>query len=214
MLRQYREIEQGEFILIAGDCSQGGEDFNCTQFISKTKKDIPLVYHKQGVAATQTSDIHPVIEKIFDVTGIKPMVGLERNNGGASEMERLRVLNRDNKYDLFVMPDIGKIEEQDTKLLGFTTTSLTRPILVGDAKNIVDVNGLTIYDEETIKELFWFVVNKQGKPEAMKGKHDDTVMALAVGIQMYNHCQEPLPQIQVRTTARYNIQKRKSWGIS
>lgn len=188
MFRQYRKIERGEFILAGGDCSQGGDDSNCTQFLSKTKQDVPLVYHKQGVAATQTAEIFPILEKIHDVTGVNPVIGLERNNGGASEMERLRVLNRFQKFDLFVMPDIGKTEEQDTKLLGWNTSSLTRPILVGDTKNIIDVNGIAVYDKETIQQLFWFIINRQGKPEAMKGKHDDCVIALGVAIQMYQIC--------------------------
>jgi len=195
MFKQYRKIEHGEFFLIAGDCSQGGPDYNAGQFISKTKADIPLVYHAQGVAAQMTPEIHRVAEAIHDVTGIPPVIGFERQMGGASEMERLRVLNRLNKYSLFIMPVIGQTEEKESNKLGWDTNVLTRPILTGDMKNIVDVNGIIIYDEETIQELFWFIVNKQGKPEAMKGKNDDLVISLGVGIQMYQLCPEPLPEV-------------------
>jgi len=210
MFRQYRPLERGEYILAGGDCSQGGEDSNCTQFLSKTKHDVPLVYHKQGVAAIQTADIHPVLERIFDITGVKPVVGLERNNGGASEMERLRVLNRYQKYDLFIMPDIGKTEAGETNALGWNTSSLTRPILVGDEKNILDVNGIGIYDKETIQQLFWFIVNQQGKPEAMKGKHDDCVIALGVAIQMLQHCIQP---IQEEYYAPASDISKRNWAL-
>jgi len=211
MFRQYREIERGEFILAGGDCSQGGEDSNCTQFLSKTRQDVPLVYHAQGVAATQTADIYPVLERIYDVTNVKPVVGLERNNGGASEMERLRVLNRAAKFELFVMPDIGKTEEKDTTSLGWNTSSLTRPILVGDEKNLIDVNGIGIYDKETIQQLFWFIINNQGKPEAMKGKHDDCVIALGVAIQMFNHCVQPVQQEYIPTQ---NDISSRNWSLT
>jgi hypothetical protein len=193
MFRQYRKIEHGEFILIGGDCSQGGEDANAAQCLSKTKLDVPLVYHAQGVAATMTPELFTIAEKIYDITGLPPVIGLERNNGGGSEMERLRVLNERRKYSLFVMPVIGETHDKDTKKLGWDTTESTRPILIGDLKNIVDVRGLGIYDEDTIQELFWFIINNKGKPEAMKGKHDDRVIALGLAWQMYQHCRVPEP---------------------
>jgi len=194
MFKQYREIKKGEIILIGGDCSQGGPDANCAQFLSKTKLDVPLVYHAQGVAAQMTPEIYRLAEKIYDKTEVAPVIGFERNNGGASEMERLRVLNTKNKYSLFVMPAIGQTEEKDTKILGWNTTTITRPILVGDLKNIIDVKGITLYDKETIQELFWFIVNQQGKPEAMRGKHDDRVFGLGVAWQIYQHFEEPLDE--------------------
>jgi hypothetical protein len=51
------------------------------------------------------------------------------------------------------------------------------------------VHGLAVYDEQTIQELFWFIINRQGKPEAMKGKHDDHVISLGVAWQLYNRCE-------------------------
>ena len=35
-------------------------------------------------------------------------------------------------------------------------------------------------DEGTLDEMLTFVVNEKGKPEAMEGKHDDLIMALAI----------------------------------
>lgn len=196
MFKQFRSIEKDEFFLIGGDCSQGGEDANVAQFLSKTKLDVPLVYHAQGVAAQMTPEIYRVAEILYDITGIPPYIGFERNNGGGSEMERLRVLNTKNKYRLFIMPDFGKTEDKDTNKLGWDTTISTRPILIGDEKNIIDVHGIGIYDEETIQELFWFIVNRQGKPEAMRGKHDDRVIALGVAWQMYQNVIPPLSKLQ------------------
>ena len=138
MFRQYRVIEPGEFFVIAGDCSQGGPDYNACQFMSKSKLDIPLVYHAQGVAAQMTRAVHPVIERIYDVTGVKPTVAFETANGGASEMDTLNVLNKQGKYDLFKMPSIGRddLNTSVSKILGYVTSGGTRPILVGDLKGL------------------------------------------------------------------------------
>lgn len=189
MFRQYRPIEPGEFIIAGGDCSQGGDDFNACQFYSKTKLDIPLVYHSQGVAAQMTPDIFTVLEKIADKTGVKPVVGFERQMGGASEMERLKVLNKNNKYKLFVMPNLGtnRNDRPQTNKIGFDTTGSTRPILVGGLKEAIDGQILKIYDQKTVNELFIFIINNQGKPVAAQGGHDDLVMSLAGSWFMAQH---------------------------
>lgn len=192
MFRQFRPIEKGEFLLVAGDCSQGGKDYNACQFLSKTRLDVPLIYHAQGVAAQMTREIFPILEKIFDLTGVKPTVGFETANGGASEMDTLNVLNRLGKYELFKMPSIGRSESPESKILGYVTSGGTRPILVSDLKDAIKGRTITIYDKPTIKELLSFIINKQGKPEAEAGAHDDLVMSLAIAWQMYQLCVTPL----------------------
>ncbi len=196
MFRQYRKIESGEFFIIVADCSQGGADENFAHFISKTKLDIPLVYQKRGVAAEMTSALHPVIEKIFDLTGIKPLVCFERNNGGGSEMQRLDVMNRLSKYNLYKMKQEGldrSDSERETDKLGWETNVSTRPVVVGLWGSGFNSEGLRIYDEETIKQHKTFIINKVGKPEAAKGMRDDAVISAAIGwklIQSVNEIQD------------------------
>lgn len=183
--RQYRKFERGEFIIVGGDCSQGGSDYNACQFLSKTKLDVPLIYHSRGVAADMTIRIFPVLEEIFDQTGVKPMVALERNNGGASEMSRLAALNRMDKYKLYTMKQFGVVNPQDTDKYGYITSSATRPQMLGDLKSMIDSRAFNIYDEPTINEMFSFIINKNGKPEAESGAHDDLIMSLAIAVQLY-----------------------------
>lgn len=187
MFRLYREIQLGEFIVVGGDCSQGGDDSNVSSFLSTNKLDFPLIYRSQGVAAQMTEDIHPILEWIYDKTGVKPVVAFERQNGGASEMERLKKLNRDGKYDIFIMPKIGLADDNgdDTNQLGWNTSSSTRPILVGDWKDAVDNKIPTIYDEDFVAEHKTFITNKVGKPVASGTNHDDCVISPAIAWQLY-----------------------------
>lgn len=184
-IRQFRNFQWGEHIVVGGDCSQGGDDENWCQFISKTKIDVPMVYQKKGVAAEMTTDIYPILGNIYKQTGIPPTVAFERQNGGGSEMERLHVLNREMKYEIFLMPQIGHEESKSSGKLGWDTNTATRPIILGDLKNCINGKGLLIYDKLTIRQLFDFIVNKNGKPEASSGKHDDAVMSLAIAWQLF-----------------------------
>jgi len=202
--RIYRKIEVGETFLVAGDCSQGGKDSNVCAFLSKTKLDYPIVYKKRGVAADMTVDIFPVLEWLFDTTGIAPIVAFERNNGGGSEMERLRVLNRNNKYRIYLMKKSGQTTgEEETKDMGYNTNTATRPVLVGDWKQTFDAKLVKIYDEDVIDQHMAFVVNNMGKPEAAKNRHDDAVIAPAIGWQMYQNS---------NSISNYENENKQSYG--
>lgn len=198
MFRIYRELKKGEFVVVGGDCAQGGEDSNVHQYVSKTYLDVPIVFDRLGVASDMTPFLHRGLEKVYDITGVKPTVALERQMGGASEMGRLKTLNRNDKYTLFVMPTIGKTDEKETTKLGYDMSEFMRPTALGDEKNIIDVNGIKIYDKETIRQLFWFIIAKTGKPQAMNGKHDDHVISLAVAIQLLQLCEKPMSEAELQ----------------
>lgn len=190
MFKLFRKIEPGEFILVGGDTSQGGADSNTAAFMSHEKLDFPLTYKHQGVANDMTNDIFPVLEWIFDVTGVKPVIALERNNGGASEMDRLMKLNLNQKYVVYVMKRKGTTDgvmngDDETNQLGWVTTAVTRPYLVKDWKYALDNKLVKLYDAEFLEQHKTFVVNRQGKPEAAKGYHDDCVISPAIAWQLY-----------------------------
>lgn len=207
--RQYREITHGEFFVVGGDCSQGGADRNACAFLSKNNIDVPLLYHSRGVAAQMTTDIFPVLEKLFDITGIPPVVCFEQNNGGISEMERLATLNRLNKYRVYVMKHIGKTDDSgNTGKYGYSTNTATRPILLGDWKTAVDNKVPRLYDKETNKEHYSFIIGDDGKPQAEKKSHDDLVFAHAIAWQLFQTEQPTLIESPVQ-----NQWKPNSWKI-
>lgn len=207
MFKVYRMPEKGEFYIIGGDCSQGGSDKNEAHFLSYDNLDFPIVYRSHGVALKMTNAIFPMLEWIYDKTGIKPVVAFERNMGGASEMERLVDLNRNHKYKVYVMPRIGMSEGDDyTDQYGWTTTSISRPKLLGDWKNAFDSKLIRIYDEETINEHKTFVVNRHDRPEASTGTHDDAVIAPAIAWQLYQTEKPPMKTvIKPYKRGRYTI---------
>lgn len=186
--RQYREFLPGEFIVVGGDTSTGAGDYSVCQFLSRTKLDVPLVYHSPKVSSEMTTAIVPVLGAIHDQTGIAPTVAYERNNGGVFEMERLSTLNRSGKYSLFKMPNLGRIEAPDAVKLGWDTNTATRPAMLLQLKEVIDKQAITIYDRPTIEEMFSFVTvqtSSSWKAQAESHAHDDLVMALAIAWQLY-----------------------------
>lgn len=188
MFRQYRKIEPNEKIVVAADTSSGLGDYCAVQFLSKTRIDVPLVYHRKIIATEMTNEIYPVLEKIYDITGNKPVVAYERNAGGVFEMDRLASMNRLGKFTVFKMPNIGVVSPSEPSRLGWDTNSATRPAMLSQLKEAIDNKLLRIYDKPTIEELYSFVVvqtTASVKAQAEAGMHDDLVMSLAIAWQLY-----------------------------
>lgn len=208
--RRYREFEPGEFILIFADTSWGGGDFCAAQFLSYQKLDVPVVYHSKVLASEMTPDLHYECERIADITGVPPVLCVERNNGGVAEIERLLRLNRQNKYKIYKQKQnmASKYRTSDSPKYGWDTTSANRPTMLGQLKDVIDSNTIVLYDRPTINELFSFVevqTSASWKAQAERGSHDDLVMSLAGVWQLYQSEKPPVDKSKrVKKQKRYD----------
>lgn len=207
MFRHYRSYQPGEFIVVGVDTSWGGTDYCAAQFLSKTSLDVPTVYHSKSLATEMTPQIHNELERIYDETKVKPVVCLERNNGGVAEIERLATLNREGKYRIYVeKKNVGSTDStEDTVKLGWTTSSATRPVMLSMLKEAIDAQLIRIYDKPTINEMFSFIVSQTStswKAQAEQGAHDDLIMALAIAWQLYQTERPPTVIKKARPRAK------------
>lgn len=213
MFRQYRKIESGEFFCIFADTSAGMNDYCACQFLSKSRLDVPLVYHEKIVATEMTPKLLTVLERIFDVTQVKPIIAYERNNGGLFEMERLAQMNRLNKFDIFRMPNAGKIDNADAVKLGWDTTTATRPKMLQDLKEAIDHRLIRVYDKPTVDELYSFILvqtSSAWKAQAESNAHDDLVMSLAGAWQLQQQCN---PSVSSWHREVPFDAEHRSWGV-
>lgn len=218
MFRQYRKLEEGEFIVVGADTASGGFDFSAAQFLSKTKLDVPLVYHSKKTTSYMTDEILPILEDIAKVTGVPPIVAYERNNGGTFELERLSRLNKLNKFRLYIQPEgAGYIYQGTPKKYGWTTSSATRPKMLSDLKEAIDSGLIRIYDRDTVNEMFAFIVNQTSsswKAQAESGSHDDLIMSLAIAWQLYQSEDQPeTNSVRTQSLREQNKQNVKKWAL-
>lgn len=186
MFKQFRDFQHGEFILCFADTAMGGADNCAAQFLSHKWLDVPKIFHAHITGSFMTPLIHEELNKIYDQTGLQPVVAFERENGGNFEMDRLARLNREGKYRIYTMKDINSTGEQaDTGKLGWSTNSATRPKMLQELKDAIEGQLLHIYHRQTVNELFSFILKPNGRAEAEVGAHDDLVMSLAGVWQLY-----------------------------
>lgn len=186
MFKRFREYQQGEFIIVGVDTAHGGGDNCAAQFLSQKWLDTPTVYHSKVTATFMTPLLHEELIRIAKITGVRPMVAYERNNGGDFEMDRLANLNRNGDYLIYTMKSLDPTGRLiDTGKLGWDTNTATRPKMLQDLKNAIESGLMHLYHRQTLDELFSFIISKTGKPQAEDGAHDDLVMSLAIAWQMY-----------------------------
>lgn len=97
-------------------------------------------------------------------------VAVERNNHGHAV---LQALIREHRYPNLYQHDDGRA--------GWITSAVTRPQML-DALEDGHRQGLWKSPDQTLLgEMRTFVVKANGRPEAARGAHDDTVLAAAIG---------------------------------
>ena len=111
------------------------------------------------------------------------MLVVENNNVGYSVLDKLIEAGYPNLYHS-IKSTHEYIEQYQAEVVnsavpGFTTSSKTRPLIVAKLEEFIRNKLITIYSPRTINEMKTFIW-RNGKPQAMKGYHDDLIMALAI----------------------------------
>jgi hypothetical protein len=170
---------------IGADVGMGvrGGDFSVAQVLDSKKRQV----------AVWRGRIHPdAFATILTTLGYyynTALIAPERNNHGLLTCVSLR----DANYPL-IYTDVGegRLEDTDTILIGHLTTEKTKPFIINELRAADRDGTIKIYDEITLREMLTFVVTESGRLEAEQGKHDDTVMALAIANHIHEGSWEPI----------------------
>jgi hypothetical protein len=111
------------------------------------------------------------------------MLVVENNNIGFSVLTKLIEYEYPNLYHS-IKSTHEYIEQHQAEVMnsavpGFTTSMKTRPLIVAKLEEFIRNKLITVYSSRTINEMKTFIW-RNGRPQAMKGYHDDLIMALAI----------------------------------
>ena len=111
------------------------------------------------------------------------MLVVENNNVGYSVLDKLLEYAYPNLYHSIKSTheyiEQHQAEIRQSAVPGFTTTMKTRPLIVAKLEEFIRNKLIKVYSSRTINEMKTFIW-KNGKPQAMRGYHDDLIMALAI----------------------------------
>lgn len=171
-IKIYEEPQRGYPYVAGGDTAGEGSDWNVGAFINnvtgedaanlRVNFDEDLYAHQMYCLGRHFNDALLGVETNFSTHPIKVLMRLGYT----------RLYVREERPDNYT----GKLQ----KIYGFNTNKLTRPLALGMLRTIMRVTPHLIKDLKTLEEMTTFVKNEKGRPEAVEGQHDDTVMARAI----------------------------------
>jgi len=166
--------------LMVADVARGdGADFSTFHIIKL--ETLEVVGEYQGKA---TPDLYAnMLNQVGREYG-GCMVVVENNSIGYTVLDKLIEYEYPNIYfsvkSTHEYIEQHQAEARNSAIPGFSTTVKTRPLIVAKLEEFIRNKLITIYSSRTINEMKTFIW-RNGKPQAMKGYHDDLIMALAIG---------------------------------
>ena len=135
------------------------------------------------------------------------LVGIEANftTYPIQELERLGYKKQ------YVRVQEDSYTHKFVKKLGFKTTSVSRPRILGQLQTIVLEEIGKITDRDVLEEMLTFVRNEKGRPEAQEGTHDDLVMGLAI---TYDIRDQQSFKLEPREYVSVPVNNYEEFGIS
>lgn len=110
----------------------------------------------------------------------------ENNSYGFALIMKLVELGYKNLYYEYERDRISaEFGNKDISKIGFQTNAKTRTQILTKLEEVIRRKELKIYSSRLYDELKTFIW-KSGKLQAQKGKNDDLVMALAIGVWLYD----------------------------
>jgi hypothetical protein len=158
---------------IGADTAGKGSDYNVAQVIDEYGRQVAILRLK--IDEDLFADQLYCLGKYYNYALIAP-----ENNFSTYVTNTLNNREYPSLYVRENRPDA--ISKRTQSLYGFNTNRANRPVMLARLKELVRDNVEYINDKTTLEEMFTFVVNENGKPEAAVGEHDDTVMAYAIAL--------------------------------
>lgn len=179
--RVFREPQGNSLYALGVDVVEGREegDYAVIKVLNRVTKDVDATYYSRLDEAGLASIVTAIAQ--YYKTYEPPWVGIETIGPGLSTFDLCW-----EKYELdnlFMMPTYDSARETVFYKKGFRTNQSSRQVLVSGVNQWL-TNGAGWCDARLLKEMGTFVRNKQGKPIAKEGEHDDEVFAFGIALQV------------------------------
>ena len=173
-LEVFHEPEVGTRYIIGGDTAEGlaHGDAQVLYVINHKTEKCDAIY-RSSVSPDELATEAYKLGKYYNFA----LLGIEVNKDGLWVNDALEKIGYINLYYRKVFDDIT---QKVTKFFGWKTTSATRPFALAALKAVffrLDSG----FPAQILNEMFTFIRNIKGKPEAMDKKHDDVIMAASIG---------------------------------
>lgn len=185
--------EKGEEYVIGADAAEGleGGDFSVADVIRVKDMKTVARFRSQLVDPDQFAHILDKLGRFYNYA----LIGPEINNHGLAVVQRLRDLFYSNLYKR--EKGLDEVFETSTTKFGWKTTTITKPLAIDYLAEAIREGLVKDEDIVFIEEAFSYVRDEKGRTNAEEGTHDDTVMAKAIALQLWDWSANNKKDLQV-----------------
>jgi hypothetical protein len=162
---------------IGADVSLGvGKDYS-TAVVINAQREVCAVYRSNTIDPSQFGDLLFYLGRYYN----NALLAVESNSMGIATLNRLTQMGYVNMYYQTKMANVSK---EEGSRIGWRTTSASKPAIIGFLKNAIEQEDIWIPSRVIIGELMNYVADDSGKTNAIVGQNDDTVIALAIALEV------------------------------
>ena len=195
-IKIYEDVKKGYPYVLSGDTAGEGSDYFTGHVLNNTNGKQVAVIKQEFDEIEYTRQMY-CLGKYYN----NALIGIEANytTYPIQELERLQYPKQ------YVREKEDTYTKKHDKAYGFKTTSITRPLILGELQTIMKELIELIVDVDTLKEGLTFIKNEKGRAEAQQGYHDDLIMGLAIAY--YIRTQQNMKAITKQKMKRDNMYK-------
>ena len=162
---------------IAADVSLGvGKDYSCSVVIN-ADKEVCAVYRNNMIDPSKFGDLLFYLGRYYN----NALMAVESNSMGIATLNRLSQMGYVNMYYQTKMANVSK---EEGARMGWRTTTSSKPAIIGFLKSAIEQEEIWIPSRVMIGELMNYVADDNGRTNAIVGHNDDTVIALAIALEV------------------------------
>ena len=174
-LWQYPDWESN--YIVSADVSLGvGQDYS-TATVMTTDRQVIAMYRNNRVDPSLFGDVLFYLGRYFN----NALLAVESNSMGIATLNRLKQMEYVN---LYYQTKAANMDNTEGDRPGFRTTSASKPMIIGYLKRAIEDEDIGLPSKHMISELKSYVSNENGSTGALPGCHDDTVIAVAIGLEV------------------------------
>ncbi len=171
----WRDPEELTPYVIGGDTAGDGSDWFSAYVIDNTSGQMCARLYMQFDEAEYTAQVY-CLGQYYN----QALIGLEVN----FSTYPVRSLQDWGYPRLYVRQAEDDYTHKARTSYGWRTDPVTRPAMLSELREIVEAHPEIICDEQLLREMLVFVKDKNGRPAALTGEHDDLVMGYGITLKI------------------------------
>ena len=161
--------------VIGGDTAGDGSDWFSAYVIDNTSGQMCARLYMQFDEAEYTAQVY-CLGQYYN----QALIGLEVN----FSTYPVRSLQDWGYPRIYVRQAEDDYTHKARTSYGWRTDPITRPAMLSELREIVEAHPEIICDEQLLREMLVFVKDKNGRPAALTGEHDDLVMGYGITLKI------------------------------